>query len=148
MTFCLDSHIVIWGVKRRGERVAEAREFIAWADANAHRLLVPAVAVHEMLVHATRDDQRAAWLHVLQTEFMVAAFDLGAAEHAARLESSHARPREANRYKERFDIQIVATALRYEADAIVSYDRDVRRIAEGHVAVRGFGEPGTLFGGT
>lgn len=144
MTFCVDSNILIWGVKRQGDRVAQAAEFIDWAGANNHRLLAPTVAIHEMMIERVGEDRRGVWLHVLQTQFVIAAFDLRAADLAARLEATHRRPDDANRYKNRFDLQIVATALGHDADAIISYDDDIERIARDQIEVRGFREPDTL----
>lgn len=144
MTFCLDTNVAIWAIKRDGDRINDAVEFIDIADARGDRLLVPAVVVHEMLIESSAE-QEARWVDALQNRIRVVPFDLQAARLGAYLETRYAQSRSTRKYRDRYDIQIVATAMRWRADAIVSLDEDIRKIAHDQIAVRGFEEPGTLF---
>ncbi len=148
MRVCLDTQGLIWGIKRQGDRdrVRIAREFFDRADKSGNRVVIPAVAVAEMLVQAN-ETQRAEWAAVLEACFEVAPFDLPAAVEAASLER---RRRDqlggvgGATGKLRFDVQIAATALAAGAECLVTYDGDLRAVCEGRIPTRGFEEPDTL----
>jgi hypothetical protein len=143
MTFCLDTQCLIWGVKRQGDRarVEAAQVFLRRAELEKHRIMAPAVAIAEMLVRGSETD-RAQWAAVIETSLVVGSFDLRAAVEAAALESSGAKA--TGHHKMRFDIQIAATAIAWRSDYLLTYDDDLRRACVGHIATRGFEEPGTF----
>ncbi|MCC7494128.1 MAG: PIN domain-containing protein [Fimbriimonadaceae bacterium] len=140
MTFCLDSQCIIWALMREDSqapaRVAQGTAFLAWADTGGHRIVVPSVAVHEALVKA-QPAERLAWLAQFQQRLEIISYDARRAVLGAALDQAVTRPPGANRYKLKVDIMIAASAIGAGADAVISYDPDLRRICAGRLAVRG-----------
>lgn len=148
MTYCFDTGPLIWFVKRvaaagQAQMIHEAREFVIRAEQHADRIFVPATALHEFMVQGDLA-RRAAWLAAIEEGFEIAAFDAAAANLAGELEAGFYGGRPDVVRNLRMDIQIVATALRWKADAVVSYDADIRAIAEGKIPICGFEERDSL----
>lgn len=131
---CIDSHVAIWAVQRRA---SPGQEFLleraaAYLAGLGTPAALPVVALHEALVDAS-PALRAAWLGALVERFEVWAFDVHAAEEAATLEWEWRRrvgPQERVGARDRYDIMILGTALRYGATVLVSHDERLARIAE------------------
>ena len=145
---CLDSHVLLWGVREiatpgQEDLIPRAKAFLGDAKMNGLRLLVPSIVVAELL-SAIEEKHHALTSNLLSSGFMTPAFDLSAASHFARLwqrkqESglieSIRKEQGATRSELKADCMIVATSLAQKAEAIYSHDFKLKRFANGEIDV-------------
>src|SRR5438034_7627673 len=89
MIICIDSQIIIWGIKKQhtnGQEsmVERAETFFKWADENEHEILIPTVVVAEVLAPEPTE-VRVRYLDVLNGGFMIVNFDTKAALKYAQI---------------------------------------------------------------
>ena len=138
---CLDTQIIIWGVKGEATQgqehmPAKAKAFIAELAKSKVECIIPAIAVAECLFKAPQ--KREAMLSVFNQCFRVAPFDLAAAEKYVSMYDNesfrNARQQSgASRETIRIDGMIVAIAVANKAECIYSDDEHVGRLARGHI---------------
>ncbi len=143
---CLDTHILIWGVRNEAapgqeEMIGRAQRYFDYLDANKDRILIPTVVVSEFLAH-TPPEKHAALAQTLLKRFMVVPFDLPASLKAAEIWQSsrqsivpglRAEFPDITRAKIRSDILIVASAVARKCDRIVTHDEALIRQAVPHI---------------
>jgi predicted nucleic acid-binding protein len=147
MIYCIDSNIIIWGIKKQAskgqeEMIARAEQIFAKADELEDYILIPTVALSEILAPEL-PHIRAKYLEIFKKSFIVAPFDERAALKYAEI--MHERFEEVKdlaastntpRQKTKVDHMIIATALVHGATAIYSTDEGLRKFAKGLIDVR------------
>jgi predicted nucleic acid-binding protein len=165
--YLIDSMIVIWGIKREedSDKVTEARQFIERIDKiNGVELLIPAPVVTEILCPYDGGHPKFSSVQYnISSDFRILPFDFKSAVKAAELLNAYKDDGELKEmlknegYNEdlstkiKYDIQIVAIALAYNLQGIISEERNaIKRYAEGKMDVlsmKSFFDEGTLFDG-
>ena len=87
---CLDTHVIIWGIKEEAtqgqeEMVQRAKSYIRHQDEQGVDLMVPAPVVAEAMIRGDVDQLRTIRT-IIERSFFIAAFDSPAAFIAAELE--------------------------------------------------------------
>lgn len=144
---CIDTHILVWGVRRVAEpgqeiMIERAEHFLDRCLKDGVKVLLPAIVLGE-LVAGTPPDVATALARTMQKRFMVAPFDARAAEEFGRMwhrwkenhPDSKVREWESSRQKFRLDHMILATAITRGAWCIYSHDPDVRKLSDERIEV-------------
>lgn len=147
MIYCIDSNIVIWGIKKQSsagqeEMIARAEQIFAKADELQDYIVIPTIVLSEILAPEL-PHIRAKYIDVFRKHFIVAPFDERAALKYAEI--MHERFEEVKnlavatnnpRQKTKVDHMIIATAIVYNANAIYSTDGGLKSFASGLIDVR------------
>lgn len=147
MIYCIDSNIVIWGIKKQAtagqeQMIARAEQIFSKADELEDYIVIPTVVLSEILAPEL-PQIRAKYIEIFKKHFIVAPFDERAAlkyaeimherfEEVKNLANSTNNPRQ----KTKVDHMIIATALVYNANAIYSTDIGLKTFALGLIDVR------------
>jgi len=144
---CLDTQILIWGVKEDASpgqeaMIDKAKLFVRSATENGDSLLVPSVVVGELLMRIP-PDLHVMTINLIRRGFITAVYDLEAAANFARLWQERTddgvieelRKAGATRSEMKADCQIVATALAANATSIVSHDQGLKKFAGSEIKV-------------
>lgn len=161
MVVCIDSHAIIWGIKKQAttgqeDMVAKAEHFFNWIDQNEHDVIIPSIVVAEILAPEPVTIH-AKYLEILQNSFIIANFDARAALKYAQLmqgrfDDVKRISAEQGRFKQEMKVDhlIIATAIVHKASCIYSYDNALKAFATGYINVREFPpippKQNTLFG--
>lgn len=136
---CLDTNVVIWGVKRQstpsqGHMIDRTRRFLLNQKKKNIRLYVPSVVLAELLLPLTLDE-REPFVRMMQEDFIIEPFDARASHYMTELWQAKrgvvAMPRPLMKY----DCLVVATALACKAECIYSDDPDIKAIGNGFIPV-------------
>jgi len=142
---CLDTHILIWGLRgfaSRGQEpmIDRAERYIRYLRMKTIRVMVPTPVLSEYLVgcDATQLHER----QIFEMGFELPPFDAPAAEIAANLArdldllKATAREFDVGRDCIKTDIMIIAIAVYRKAQKIVTNDREIfTRLASGRIPV-------------
>ena len=141
---CLDTHVIIWGIKEEAtqgqeEMVQRAKSYIRHQDEQGIDLMVPAPVVAEAMIKGDVDQLRAIRT-IIERSFFIAAFDSPAAFIAAELERGRGATKlreegEVPRNHIRIDAHIAAIAIVQKAEVIISHDPHMRTIAQNRIQV-------------
>ena len=141
---CLDTHVIIWGIKGEAsqgqeEMVQRAKSYIRHQEEQDVDLMVPAPVVAEAMIRGDVDQLRTIRT-IVERSFFIAAFDSPAAFLAAELERGRGAAKlleegKAPRGHIRIDAQIAAIAIVQNAEAIVSHDPHMRTVAQNRIPV-------------
>jgi predicted nucleic acid-binding protein len=149
MILCIDSNVIIWGIKKQATSgqeslVEQAEYFFQWVDENEHQIIIPTVALAEILAREP-EDIRVKYMDVLSSSFHIVDFDSRAALKYAqilynRFEAVKATAASVgvDRQKMKMDHVIIACAIVHGAKCIYSYDRGLEAFATGWIEVRKF----------
>jgi len=152
MTICIDSQVIVWGIKRQPtkgqeEMVSKAEYFFEWADSNGHEIIIPTIVVAEVLAPEP-ETIRSKYLETLTKGFIVVNFDTRSALKYAQLlngrfEEVKKLQEETGtiRQKMKADHMIIATAITNNASCIYSYDKGLTKFAQGYIDVKEFPTP-------
>lgn len=141
---CLDTHVIIWGIKGEAtqgqeQMVQRAKSYIRHQDEQDVELMVPAPVVAEAMVRGDVDQLRTIRT-ILERSFFIASFDSPAAFLAAELERGRSVAKlleegEVPRRHIRIDAQIAAIAIAQKAEVIISHDPHMRTVAQNLIQV-------------
>lgn len=147
MIYCIDSNIIIWGIKRQAtkgqeEMIDRAVQFFSKADEFEDIILIPTIVLAEVL--APEPPQvRAHYLEILSKNFVLPTFNQMAALKYSeilynRFEDVRNIANETNSVKQRVkaDHMIIATAIVNNANAIYTTDKGLKAFADGYIDVR------------
>jgi predicted nucleic acid-binding protein len=149
MTVCIDSQIIIWGIKEQStpgqeEMIGKAQSFFKWIDEGKHDCIIPSIVVAEVLAPEP-PEIRAAYLDILNQGFVIVNFDIRAAMKYAdllngRFSEVKQKSQEMNidKHTMKADHMIIATAMANGANCIFSYDRGMKAFSNGLIDVREF----------
>ena len=144
---CLDSQIVIWGIKNQSspEQVAmieKTREFLDQLAEKGIQILMPTIVIAEILIPEPLDNQISI-LNIITKNFIIGDLTIPIAQKFARLFSANKNLQDLLKEQEnlrkdkmKFDHIIVATALHYGASCIYSYDLHLKSFANNKIEVR------------
>lgn len=146
---CLDSHILIWGIKgecKPGEErmIAQAKKFLQWLDEEKKNIIIPSIVISELLLPVPVDEH-SKLLNLIQKKFIVSSFDSLAAQAFVRIWQEKKKDGSVERLKRDYkltrshlkvDCLIVAIAFANKVDCIYSHDEDMQKFAEGFVSVK------------
>jgi predicted nucleic acid-binding protein len=137
---CLDTHIVIWGIKKQAAKgqenmIVKAESFLAWLDESKKKVIIPVPVISELLVPVP-NDAHEKFLQTIHSKFRVVPFDEIAAVKMAQIFSAkadepgikayraeHQIPRE----KMKIDFQIASIAIVRQAECIYSHDPRLKK---------------------
>lgn len=149
MIVCIDSQIIVWGIKEQAtsgqeEMIGKAQSFFRWIDENGHDCIIPSIVVAEVL-SPEPPEIRAAYLETLTQGFVVVNFDVRAGmKYAELLYGKFQQAKETatnlgvDKHTMKADHMIIATALANGANCIYSYDKAMKAFATGHIEVKEF----------
>jgi predicted nucleic acid-binding protein len=146
---CLDTHILIWGIKKDATEGQEhmvpiAESFIKSLDEERKiKVMVPSVVIGELLMRVPPEKHEEV-NRLFYRRFMVPSYDIAAASCFARIwqEKKNVFPQlkeefpDSTREELKADCQIVAIAVTHGARCIYSYDEKLTRFANGYIEVR------------
>lgn len=146
MVACLDTMILVWGVRRQCTMGQEDRVYAADAlfeqfENDGTRLLIPTPVLSEYLVRVPRSQWEDV-LDVFRTEYIIGTYDAKAALIAAELYTKRVdtlKPEEitdlGGKRELKVDCQVVAVAISHNADILCSDDKGVRHVAGDRIRV-------------
>jgi predicted nucleic acid-binding protein len=149
MILCIDSMVIVWGVKRSAtggqeSMIRSAEYFFEWADQQEHEIIIPTVVLAEVLAPET-PEMSEQYLHIIEEAFLIKNFDMRAALKYAQMLNNRfdevknaASEQNVTRQRMKIDHIIIATAIVNNAQAIVSYDGALKKFAEGFINVMQF----------
>lgn len=147
--YCIDCHILIWGVRKqctdgRIHLIKRAEHFLNQCVEDKSQILVPSIVAAEFMAQCSLPEM-ARFSSGAKELFQIANFDLPSAQIFAELfqRYQYDNPawnaqigQEGRRLKMKLDFMIVATALAHQATCIVSEDAgDIKKFAMGKIPV-------------
>ena len=147
MIYCVDSNIIVWGIKRQAtagqeEMIVRAEQIFSRADEQEDFILIPTIVLAEILAPEP-STIRTRYVEILSKSFIIAPFDVRAAQVYAeilygRLDKVKeiAAATGTPRQKMKVDHMIVSIALVNGANCIYSTDSGLKAFAAGLIDVR------------
>lgn len=147
MIYCVDSHIIIWGIKKQAvdgqkEMIQRAGYLFETADSFEDIIIVPSLVIAEILSPEPAQI-RAHYLEIIKSSFIIAPFDTRASLKYSEMLFNRkdevkkiAEDTGTSRQKMKIDHMIIATAIVNEANCIYSTDAGLKAFAEGYIDVR------------
>lgn len=147
MTVCIDSQIIIWGIKKQSSAgqenlIIQAEYFFKWIDEQKHDVIIPSIVLAEIFAPEPAES-RAKYLEYFNKNFIIVNFDTRTALKYAQI--LHGRKEEIKqlmtqndipRQKMKADHLIVACAIVNNAKCIYSYDPGLKAFAQSFIEVR------------
>jgi predicted nucleic acid-binding protein len=145
---CLDTHILIWGIKEeaspeRVEMIPRAKYLFSEFTKAHTKALIPSVVIGEFLLRIPAS-MHITVLNLMREIFITAPYDLQAAARFASLWQERSANNlikdlqdelQATRAELRADCMIVATAITHKASCIYSHDRKLKAFAGNAISV-------------
>lgn len=137
MIVCIDSHVFIWGIKKKPgpEQIAmveRTEKFFQWIDANRIQVIIPSIVIAEVLLPEPLGTH-AKYLEIIHEIFIVASFDERAAVKYAEIAGKKwgdlkqlCLDTGIRREKMKLDHMIIACGLVNGATRIYSNDPDIK----------------------
>ncbi|WP_164103570.1 type II toxin-antitoxin system VapC family toxin [Candidatus Laterigemmans baculatus] len=144
MKICLDTNVLIWGVRGaaspgQDEMVQYARNALMRMSVERAEMAIPTPVMSEYLVDSDTG-RRENEVKTLRKNFQILPFDALAASEAALLVKSSRTNREEHfggRVAIKFDAMILAWAIVHKCHCILTYNtREMSTIARGRIAVQ------------
>lgn len=143
---CLDTQILIWGIKQQctpGQeaKIETAKAFIKQCYQDNVQVMVPSIVVAEFLIPIPVEKHNSILIN-LSNSFMIPSFDNACASIFAEIWNSKKNIKEefknggVTREKFKADCLILAVAIKNKADCIYSYDDGLVKIAKGYIKVK------------
>lgn len=154
MIYCIDSNVIIWGIKRQAsagqqDMIARAELLFSNADEYQDYIVIPTVVAAEILAPEL-PEVRTKYLEILKKSFIVAPFDERAAlKYAEILHNRFEEVRKianetgVSRQRMKVDHMIIATAIVNNANCIYTTDGGLKTFANGLIDVRDLPTPKT-----
>lgn len=145
MLYCVDTHMVIWGIKRectngQENMIDRATHFINECELNQHKILIPTIVVAEILGNVPLHDH-ARLTEKISNLFMVIPFDIAAARAYAKMMAEQKvaiEDAKANDYTSRHikaDFMIAATAIARQCHRLYTEDKALLSFATPYIEV-------------
>lgn len=147
MIYCVDSNIIIWGIKKQAtpgqeEMIIRAENLFSRVDEYEDIIIIPAVVLAEILTPEP-PAIRSKIIEILSKSFIIAPFNERAALKYAeivngRFDDVKNIADEANipRQKMKVDHMVIATALVNGANCIYSTDKGLKAFSNGYIDVK------------
>ena len=147
MIYCIDSSVIIWGIKKQAstgqeDMIARAENFFEKADKFNDEIIVPSIVLAEILAPEPVE-ARVRYLEIISKHFIVVDFESRAALKYAEL--MHGRfpdikklseENNISRQKMKADHMIVAVAIVNNANCIYSTDSGLRTFGKEFIDIR------------
>ncbi len=147
-SICLDTHILIWGIKEEATTgqepmVEKAKIFLSHVEKDSEiTIIVPAVVLAEVLMKVPADLHKMI-ANSFHKVYEIASFDAKAASLFARIWQDKKNKKaidellakNATKNELKADCLIVATAVAREASCLYSHDSGVKKFGEGYIDV-------------
>ncbi|MBL0129276.1 MAG: PIN domain-containing protein [Flavobacteriales bacterium] len=139
---CLDSQVVVWGIKGEAEpgqeaKIGRAKALLALLAEEKAIIIIPAPVLSEILMRVPAAEHGKI-VNFITARFRVPPFDAAAAAIAAQIRQKLMSEGEFKKIQKsstrevvKFDIQIIAIAKLHGAKTIYSEDRGLKNAAEG-----------------
>ena len=151
--FCVDTHTVVWGVRKvatpgQEDMIPRAEAFLNQCDKDGHRVIVPTIVLGELLA-GVPVETHPEFIRSIQRRFLLAPFDAAAALVYGRLWQVHkervipeARQElpGITRAEVKADHMIAAVAVARHCDQLCTIDRALIRFAEKHIGILHLGQ--------
>lgn len=143
---CLDTSILIWGVREFAEPgqeslIERAQHFLKRCDEEGKKVIVPSIVLGELLAGVPHD-KMPGLIDIMGKRFMVLPFDTPAAIVFARMwrdwKGKYVEETESDEYSRKLakaDHMILATAITKGAWCIYTHDKYMKRFADGSIEV-------------
>lgn len=147
MIYCVDSNIIVWGIKKQAtdgqeEMIARAEKFFSRIDEYQDYVIIPTIVLAEVLAPEPTII-RAKYLEILNKTFVIAPFDARAALKYAEMMSGRLEEVKTisndigiPRQKMKADHMVIATAIVNGANCIYSTDTGLKAFANGYIDVK------------
>src|SRR5262249_2902327 len=141
---CLDTAILIWGIRGSASRTQEhmtskARRYIEHLEMQAERIMIPTPVLAEYFVGATATERHE--MEIMERGFVFPPLDVPSALIAADLMRDIATTEEV-KDETGLDIQsiksdtfIIAIAIQHRATRIITHDSHFRKLARNRIAI-------------
>lgn len=146
MMFCIDSQILIWGIKKQSsdgqeDMIKRAEHFFRWVDKEKHDILIPTVVIAEILAPEPKE-KYSEYMDQINENFMIGEFNtMCAIRYADLLYGKFGDLKQLmhnngiRKEKMKADFMVLATALAYKAKTLYTNDQGLLKIAKGHIQV-------------
>ena len=145
---CLDTHILIWGVKEEAEAgqeemIDKAKRFLAHLEKDGINMLIPSIVVAEFLMRIP-PELHTTIINLLSKGFMIPPFDARASAIFAAIWQDRQEKKiiedllknhHAKREELKADCMIVATAISRNAHILYTHDNKLMKFAAGKINV-------------
>lgn len=145
---CLDTHILIWGIKEYAENgqeqmIPRTKAFFDHYQKSKIKIMVPSIVVGELLT-AIDSVLHPMVINLLSSSFIIPPYDAAASSVFAKLWQENKNSgliqefknrMQANRQELKADCMIVATAIVQNCSAIYSHDDKLKKFANGKIPV-------------
>lgn len=144
---CLDTNIIVWGVKGISEpsqkgNIPKAEFLLRKLQEHQSKIIIPSIVLSELLVTVPPEKQPA---------FIEAIYKLGAVPQYGvrealyfakfwRTKKETAKGAEISRREMKMDFMIIGTALAHGANCIYTHDIGLKKIAEDIIPVKGLSD--------
>lgn len=146
---CLDTQIIIWGIKEEASPsqehlIPQAKNFIEWLDENDKKVIIPVPIISELLAPIP-DSKYEELLGLLNSRFRVVPVDEVAAIKCAQIWRDRKDDKELREYRKqnkitrermKFDFQIAAVAIVRKAECIYSNDPHIKKFVGDIITVK------------
>ncbi len=155
---CVDTHILIWGIKKEASQGQEqmiqlANDFLQSLDKEKVITIVPSVVIGELLLRIFPENHDE-FISQFSQDFLVAPYDILAASFSAKvwqknktegtIENIRNENTSVNREIIKIDCQIIGIALAQKANCIYSYDPHIIKLATDFIETKSISENNQL----
>ncbi|HHY38833.1 MAG TPA: type II toxin-antitoxin system VapC family toxin [Clostridia bacterium] len=150
MIVCLDTHVLIWGIREEAESgqermIQRTKAFLSELEREKHTVIIPAPVVMEFLLGVPLE-RHPDVLESLQKRFRVIPFDVVAASFASEIWLTQFKGRtipdswrlanpDITKAMLKVDIQLIGIALSRRAEVIYSNDTRMKKLAADRIKV-------------
>lgn len=135
---CLDTHVIIWGIKHEADpgqedMITRATALIKSLDSTNTQMIIPSIVLAELLTKIP-PEEREAFVSELSSDFMIYPFGIESSisfsDLWAQKKSKYKQDLAYSREHMKADFMIVATALSSSSSCIYSEDKGVQKASE------------------
>ncbi len=144
MVVCLDTHILIWGIKKQASSsqvnmIERTINFLNWLQNERQTVIVPSPVLAEFLMRVPSHDHEKV-IRSIKSNFIVPSFDTAATSIYAQIwqkNNNNGFPSEnSSRERAKTDSMIIAIAVVNKAKILYSEDSGLQKYAKGFIETR------------
>lgn len=142
---CLDTHVLIWGIKKQASTsqqnmIERTANFLNWLQNERQTIIVPSPVLAEFLMQIPPQDHEKV-VRNIKSNFIVPSFDTAATSVFAQIwqkNKNNGLPSEnGGRERVKTDSMIIAIAVVNKARILYSEDAGLQKAAKGFIETRG-----------
>jgi len=144
MVLCIDTHVLIWGVKKQASTaqqymIERTANFLSWLQNERQTVIVPAPVLGEFLMRIPSYEHEKV-VRSIRSNFIVPSFDTAATSVYAQIwqkNKNNGMPSEiGGRERVKTDSMIIAIAVVNKAKILYSEDEGLQKAAKGFIETR------------